>query len=391
MIPEPAMTDRDFDLLSAYLDEALSTSERADLERRLSVEPALRAALDDLRRMRALLRALPPLRAPRDFALTAAQARRPPAILTFAASPAVTLISAAAAVILIAAGVLLSAAPSGRFNAPDTVAVMATSVSESLPLTETVTRRDSPTLIATDAAEIAGGAAAIAAADSATPIESPSMLAGSAASSGAVDGSAGASTMGDVAAMSAPSEVSDPPFDAAAPEMEAQTFTFESAPTGGQANVVPFGALESDLTLSALSPPAANAVPLSTNVPPLTISAMDSANAAQADERSVTASPFSTNAVPRTALPAPLSTMAPTAAPDTPTGAPDTPTAAPDTPTAAPTLTDAIAQAPPAERPPSDSSGAILMIAGAILGGVALVTFILRRARSSLERGRRES
>lgn len=64
----PALSDTDLELLSAYLDNELSFGERAELERRLRDEPDLRAELDDLRRVTALVR-LSALRAPRDFRL----------------------------------------------------------------------------------------------------------------------------------------------------------------------------------------------------------------------------------------------------------------------------------------------------------------------------------
>ena len=73
-------TPQDFDRLSAYLDQALAPRARAALEAQLAREPALRAALADLRLNRRLLRALPVVKPPRNFTLTPAQAeaaRRP--------------------------------------------------------------------------------------------------------------------------------------------------------------------------------------------------------------------------------------------------------------------------------------------------------------------------
>lgn len=64
------LTDHDYEQLSAYLDEALTAAERAALEARLRAEPALRAALDDLRVVQQAVASLPVLRAPRDFRLT---------------------------------------------------------------------------------------------------------------------------------------------------------------------------------------------------------------------------------------------------------------------------------------------------------------------------------
>jgi hypothetical protein len=67
-------TTQDFDWLSAYLDDQLPARDRAALEARLAAEPALRAALDDLRLTVRALRALPLVKPPRSFTLTPAQA-----------------------------------------------------------------------------------------------------------------------------------------------------------------------------------------------------------------------------------------------------------------------------------------------------------------------------
>jgi hypothetical protein len=64
------LTDIDYELLSAYLDEMLSADERAALEARLRAEPELRAALDDLRVVQQAVASLPVMPAPRDLRLT---------------------------------------------------------------------------------------------------------------------------------------------------------------------------------------------------------------------------------------------------------------------------------------------------------------------------------
>ena len=64
------MNQRDLELLSAYLDGELSTSDSARLESRLHSEPRLVSVLSDLRAARSLLRKLPQRRAPRNFTLT---------------------------------------------------------------------------------------------------------------------------------------------------------------------------------------------------------------------------------------------------------------------------------------------------------------------------------
>ncbi len=64
------MNPRDLELLSAYLDGQLNPSDSARLESRLASDESLRAALDNLRSTRSLLRQLPSRRAPRNFTLT---------------------------------------------------------------------------------------------------------------------------------------------------------------------------------------------------------------------------------------------------------------------------------------------------------------------------------
>ncbi len=61
---------RDVELLSAYLDGQLSLPDSARLKFRLSSDASLRAAMDDVRAARGLLRQLPQRRAPRNFTLT---------------------------------------------------------------------------------------------------------------------------------------------------------------------------------------------------------------------------------------------------------------------------------------------------------------------------------
>ncbi len=93
---------QDLDRLSAYLDNSLSPADRARLEDRLGREPELRAALNDLRVTVRLLRALPTLKPPRNFTLTAAQAeaiRRPRGLQLF---PALRLATALATLLFAA-------------------------------------------------------------------------------------------------------------------------------------------------------------------------------------------------------------------------------------------------------------------------------------------------
>lgn len=68
------ITERDYEILSAYVDNQLGARERSALESRLADDREFRLALKELRQDRLLLRKLPALRAPRNFTLTRAQA-----------------------------------------------------------------------------------------------------------------------------------------------------------------------------------------------------------------------------------------------------------------------------------------------------------------------------
>lgn len=62
-------SSRDWELLSEYLDQQLHPNKRSKLELRLQRDANLRAALEELRHTRAILRSAPRLKAPRSFAL----------------------------------------------------------------------------------------------------------------------------------------------------------------------------------------------------------------------------------------------------------------------------------------------------------------------------------
>ena len=102
------LTDLDYELLSAYLDGALTESERTALESRLHDDRELRQELDALQATVQLVNQLPLRKAPRDFTLTTAMVRpTAPRWLIFPASAAFSALSAAAAVILIAVSAVL--------------------------------------------------------------------------------------------------------------------------------------------------------------------------------------------------------------------------------------------------------------------------------------------
>jgi len=69
----PQLTQQDAEQLSAYLDNMLTSPERAQLEARLDQNAFLRRELDAMRRTVQAINALPTLKAPRDFTLDPAQ------------------------------------------------------------------------------------------------------------------------------------------------------------------------------------------------------------------------------------------------------------------------------------------------------------------------------
>jgi len=114
MKPSTSLPARDLEHLSAYLDGQLSDSERKVLLRRLQREASLARALEELRGVREALRALPPVRLPRNFTLTAemaGRARPPPSrgfVLAWGSALA-TLALAVVAVTDLAGGGLIAA------------------------------------------------------------------------------------------------------------------------------------------------------------------------------------------------------------------------------------------------------------------------------------------
>lgn len=71
-----SISEQDNELLSAYLDEMLEASQRAQLEARLNSDSELSSELNALRQTIQLVKALPELPAPRSYTLTPEQALR---------------------------------------------------------------------------------------------------------------------------------------------------------------------------------------------------------------------------------------------------------------------------------------------------------------------------
>ena len=64
------LTQKDYILISAYLDGELSTAQKAEVEKRLQINLELKHAMEDLAYTKRVLAAMPRVRAPRNFTLT---------------------------------------------------------------------------------------------------------------------------------------------------------------------------------------------------------------------------------------------------------------------------------------------------------------------------------
>ena len=117
MMEEPKLTERDYELLSAYLDDMLDAGERSALEERLRQEPDLQAELNALRNVIALVKQLPIRQAPRNFTLTAGMVTpldTPKPSQKVIGFPLSSALSAAAAFIFIALGLILATGDSSQ-------------------------------------------------------------------------------------------------------------------------------------------------------------------------------------------------------------------------------------------------------------------------------------
>jgi len=166
------LNDQDYELLSAYIDGALTEAEQTTLEQRLQADSALRRELDGLQGTVDLIRGLPPMQAPRNFTLTPRMVR-PSRWLIFPTTTAFSALSAAAAVLLMAFGAVLlfsnqsAALPASQFQgvAAASTQISATIMVEEQELSAASTTMELPAAPpqavqgAADQAEITGNAA----------------------------------------------------------------------------------------------------------------------------------------------------------------------------------------------------------------------------------------
>lgn len=93
------MTDRDYELISAYIDSRLSPSENDRVKARVKSDPQFKQILDELTYTRRLLQALPQKRAPRNFTIASEKLSVPRRALWL--QPALSFVSIASAVLLV--------------------------------------------------------------------------------------------------------------------------------------------------------------------------------------------------------------------------------------------------------------------------------------------------
>ena len=77
MMKTPELPEREWRLLSAYLDGNVSDREKHQVEELLRTDPASRKALERLQRVKTVLRYTPTLKVPRNFTLSAEMVRKP--------------------------------------------------------------------------------------------------------------------------------------------------------------------------------------------------------------------------------------------------------------------------------------------------------------------------
>ncbi len=96
------ISPQDYERLSAFLDGELKGAAGREFQARLEVDPGLKAALEDLRNLRALVREMPRRRAPRSFTLTPEMVKaRKPAFFALAALRTLQFSAAVSGILLV--------------------------------------------------------------------------------------------------------------------------------------------------------------------------------------------------------------------------------------------------------------------------------------------------
>lgn len=230
MTSHPNLSERDLELLSAYLDGELSDRDRHMLEQRLAAEADLRRSLDELRATVRLVGSLPRLKAPRNFTLDPAQFQRPAPWWErlFASGMALQLTGAlgtAASIILIVLGLALSGqeTPSLQDAAPSATlseAPAAASLPTTLPATPTLAPSPPMPLMADEADGIEADAAEAEEAQESTAELAPEVMLAPPGAPG--ETATNAETFAAPGAFMAPDDAA--PAQASAPSPEGELF-----------------------------------------------------------------------------------------------------------------------------------------------------------------------
>ncbi len=368
------LTDQDYELLSAYLDDALPAAERAALELRLQAEAELRRELNNLRATVGLLKTLPPRRAPRNFTLTPAMLRRPAQRwLIFPTSAAFSALSAAAAALLIIGGSVIFSLSTGS-PAPPSAAVQQEVALQPSPTTgllnddgvsssETEAQDIQPemTVIMAEPSEAITDAIAAPAIAQESQSVTPTLLsppAPPADTAPGIQSDSGGETTGNAAAGSALS----------------QPATSTAEMNGGMMGGVP-ALTETAPDAMLFSQPVTTEPDAAQMTVPQSTQALPSSSTTSSEPAEETSADAFSRA---SESPAPPPTMTPTALPPSATALPSEPPQIAAAPTAA--TVERVQQQP--VNPASDNwLPGLLVMAGVVLFVIAIATTFVRRSR----------
>lgn len=372
-----SISEQDYELLSAYLDDMLETSQRAELEVRLNNDSELRAELNALRQMVQLVRSLPELAAPRSYTLTPEQALkirservRPAAegrILRFV----VPVLSAAASMMLVLFGLaLLLNSPGSSVTTPSIAMATLTGDAASASASDRIVK--TPTVAPTmEMTEVEVTEIMLATDEGEVSVFGTDPETGS----GAAD-TASAEEMADQAPLeeSVPEDTSDQEADGSVMRFTEPLATEESG--GGIFDLLAPTDTQESFEEEMSAPGAANGdvIELSPDAPVYAIPPAVATNAVPSPKGSATVIVTVTETATATATPTPTATA-------TSTATSTLTSTATMTPTVAPVEAPAPVKGIDASAPPSQLIGLILVGLGLSLGVITLV--MARRARST--------
>jgi hypothetical protein len=145
------ITPQDWETLSAYLDGQLIETEKRQVQDLMTLRPELKQGLEELRRTRAVLRAAPRRRAPRNFTLSPEMAQKARPRFHWGWTPSLSFASAMAAVLLVLSFFFRMNLPQPSFLAP---------MAAQAPMTMERTTSNPPIIIWNQQANGLGGAPA---------------------------------------------------------------------------------------------------------------------------------------------------------------------------------------------------------------------------------------